>query len=282
MVRKAAVLGAGVMGAQIAAHLANAEIPVVLFDLPAKEGNPNGIVLKALRALSTLEPSPLATAERIDYIDIANYAQHLDQLGACDLIIEAIAEKAEFKADLYRKIAPFILPNAIIASNTSGLSIKLLSQGFPEATRERFCGMHFFNPPRYMPLVELISSGCTSPVLLDQLECWLVSRLGKSVVRALDTPNFVANRVGLFSMLAAMHHAERFGLGFDVVDMLTGPVIGRPKSATYRTADVIGLDTLTDVIATMRSAFDGDPVSYTHLDVYKRQDSGQLREAPGG
>ena len=258
IVRKAAVLGAGVMGAQIAAHLANAEIPVVLFDLPAKVGDPNGIVMRARDTLSRLEPSPLATAERIDYIDIANYAQHLDRLRECDLVIEAIAEKAELKADLYRRIAPFILPNAIVASNTSGISIKLLSGSFPEAMRERFCGMHFFNPPRYMPLVELISSGRTSPALLDELESWLVSRLGKSVVRALDTPNFVANRVGLFSMLAAMRYTERFELGFDVVDMLTGPLIGRPKSATYRAADMVGLDTLTNVIATMRRACDGN------------------------
>lgn len=252
-VRKAAVLGAGVMGAQIAAHLANAEIPVLLFDLPAKEGDPNGIVMKALDAIRTLEPSPLATAERIDCIDIANYGQHLDQLRTCDLIIEAIPEKAELKADLYRMIAPYLAPNVIVASNTSGLSINRLSAGLPEILRERFCGMHFFNPPRYMPLVELISSGCTSPALLDRLESWLVSRLGKSVVCALDTPNFIANRVGLFSMLAAMHHAERFELRFDVVDTLTGPLIGRPKSATYRTADVVGLDTMTEVIMTMRS-----------------------------
>ncbi|MBL0208563.1 MAG: 3-hydroxyacyl-CoA dehydrogenase/enoyl-CoA hydratase family protein [Propionivibrio sp.] len=258
IVRKVAVLGAGVMGTQIAAHLANAEIPVVLFDLPAKEGDPNGLVKAALATISRLEPSPIATVDRTDYIDIANYAQHLDQLRSCDLVIEAITEKAACKADLYRAVAPFISSQAVVASNTSGLSIALLAEGLPDALRERFCGMHFFNPPRYMPLVELISSGRTSPALLDELESWLVSRLGKSVVRALDTPNFVANRVGLFSMLAAMHHAERFGLGFDVVDMLTGPLIGRPKSASFRTADVVGLDTLTNVIAAMRSAFDRD------------------------
>jgi len=253
IVRKVAVLGAGVMGTQIAAHLANAEIPVVLFDLPAKEGDPNGLAKAALASIGRLEPSPLATADRTDYIDIGNYAQDLGQLRSCDLVIEAITEKAACKADLYRAVAPFISPQAIVASNTSGLSITNLAEGLPDALRERFCGMHFFNPPHYMPLVELIACEYTSPALLDQLECWLVSRLGKSVVRALDTPNFIANRVGLFSMLAAMHHAERFGLGFDVVDSLTGALIGRPKSATYRTADVVGLDTLTNVIMTMRN-----------------------------
>ena len=259
IVRKAAVLGAGVMGAQIAAHLANAEVPVVLFDLPAKEGDPSGIVRKAIDALRKLEPSPLATKDRVTYIDAANYSQHLDQLQDCDLIIEAIAEKMEWKDDLYRQIAPFIAPTAIIASNTSGLSINRLSQGLPEALRSRFCGIHFFNPPRYMHLVELVATRSTDPSLLDNLESWLVSRLGKGIVRALDTPNFVANRVGVFSMLAVMHHTQRLGLGFDVVDSLTGPIIGRPKSATYRTADVVGLDTLAHVIKTMQDTLPEDP-----------------------
>jgi 3-hydroxyacyl-CoA dehydrogenase len=259
IVRKAAVLGAGVMGAQIAAHLANAEVPVVLFDLPAKEGDPNGIVRKAIDALKKLEPSPLATKDRVAYIDAANYSQHLDQLKDCDLIIEAIAEKTEWKDDLYRKISPFISPDAIVASNTSGLSINRLSEGLPEALRSRFCGIHFFNPPRYMHLVELIATRTTDPALLDNLESWLVSRLGKGVVRALDTPNFVANRVGVFSILAVMHHTQRLGLGFDVVDSLTGPIIGRPKSATYRTADVVGLDTLAHVIKTMQDTLPDDP-----------------------
>jgi 3-hydroxyacyl-CoA dehydrogenase len=259
IVRKAAVLGAGVMGAQIAAHLANAEVPVVLFDLPAKDGDPNGIVKKAIDALKKLEPSPLATKDRVTYIDAANYDQHLEQLKDCDLIIEAIAEKMEWKDDLYRKIAPFISPNAIIASNTSGLSINRLSEGLPEALRSQFCGIHFFNPPRYMHLVELIATKTTAPALLDNLESWLVSRLGKGIVRALDTPNFVANRVGVFSILAVMHHTQQFGLGFDLVDSLTGPIIGRPKSATYRTADVVGLDTMAHVIKTMQDTLPNDP-----------------------
>ncbi len=259
IVRKAAVLGAGVMGAQIAAHLANAEVPVVLFDLAVKEGDPNGGVTKALDGLKKLEPSPLATKDRIAYIDVANYEQHLDQLKDCDLIIEAIAEKMAWKDDLYRKIASFIAPNAIIASNTSGLSINRLSEGLPEALRARFCGIHFFNPPRYMHLVELIATRTSAPELLDKLESWLVSRLGKGVVRALDTPNFVANRIGVFSILAVMHHTQQFGLGFDVVDALTGPIVGRPKSATYRTADVVGLDTMGHVIKTMQDTLVDDP-----------------------
>jgi len=247
------------MGAQIAAHLANAEVPVVLFDLPAATGDASGIVRKAIDGLGKLEPSPLASKDRVAYIDVANYGQDLEQLRDCDLIIEAIAERMEWKNDLYRQIAPFIAPTAIIASNTSGLSINRLAEGLPEALRPRFCGIHFFNPPRYMHLVELIATQGPAPELLDNLESWLVSRLGKGIVRALDTPNFVANRVGVFSILAVMHHTQRLGLGFDVVDSLTGPIIGRPKSATYRTADVVGLDTLAHVIKTMQDTLPADP-----------------------
>jgi 3-hydroxyacyl-CoA dehydrogenase len=259
LVRKVAVLGAGVMGAQIAAHLANASVPVVLFDLAAKDGDPNSIAQKAIENLKKLEPSPLATKDRADYIDAANYDQHLALLANCDLVIEAISERMDWKKALYEKVAPHIGAQTIFASNTSGLSINALADACPASLRPRFCGIHFFNPPRYMHLVELIAQKDTAPALLDQLETFLVTTLGKGVVRAKDTPNFVANRVGVFSMLATMVHTERFGLGFDVVDALTGPVIGRAKSATYRTADVVGLDTLAHVIRTMDEALPADP-----------------------
>jgi len=259
IVRKAAVLGAGVMGAQIAAHLANANVPVVLFDLPAKEGDKNGIVGKALDGLKKLDPAPLANKGKLKFIDAANYEEHLSLLAGCDLVIEAIAERMDWKNDLYAKIAPHLAANAVIASNTSGLSINTLAEGLPEAVRPRFCGIHFFNPPRYMHLVEIIGTRSTDAGTLDALETWLTSRLGKGVIRALDTPNFVANRIGVFSILAVMHHTAAFGLGFDEVDALTGPRIGRPKSATYRTADVVGLDTLAHVVNTMQSTLPNDP-----------------------
>ncbi|RTL58098.1 MAG: 3-hydroxyacyl-CoA dehydrogenase/enoyl-CoA hydratase family protein [Rhodocyclaceae bacterium] len=259
IVRKAAVLGAGVMGAQIAAHLANADVPVVLFDLAAKEGDPNAIVRKAIDGLKKQSPAPLMSKDRAQYIDAANYDQHLPLLGECDLVIEAIAEKMEWKEDLYRKIAPHLKPGAIVASNTSGLSINHLAQHLPAALRPDFCGVHFFNPPRYMSLVEIIATTDSDGAMLDRLETWLTTRLGKGVVRAKDTPNFVANRVGVFSMLAVMFHTTRLGLGCDEVDALTGPKIGRPKSATFRTADVVGLDTLDHVVKTMRDTLPGDP-----------------------
>ena len=259
IVRRAAVLGAGVMGAQIAAHLVNANVEALLFELPAKEGDPNGNVLKAIDNLKKLEPSPLAVARKAALIQPANYDQHLDLLKECDVVIEAISERMDWKSELYRKVAPHLGEHAIFASNTSGLSINTLAQAFPENLRHRFCGVHFFNPPRYMHLVELIPCRNTDPALLDDLEKFLVTTLGKGVIRAKDTPNFIANRVGVFSLLATIHHAQQFGLGFDVVDALTGPSIGRPKSATFRTADVVGLDTFAHVVKTMADTLPDDP-----------------------
>ena len=251
-VRKAAVLGAGVMGAQIAAHLANVRVPVVLFDLPAKDGAKNGIVTKAVEGLKKLKPAPLGINDDAALIVQANYEEHLEQLRDCDLVIEAIAERMDWKLDLYTKIAPFVAPHAIVASNTSGLSITRLGAVLPEAIQPRFCGIHFFNPPRYMALVELIPTPATQPDILDQLEAFVTTALGKSVVRAKDTPNFIANRVGVAGMLAVMKEAELFGLSYDVVDDLTGKKLGRASSGTFRTADVVGLDTLAHVIRTLQ------------------------------
>ncbi|MDP2255968.1 MAG: 3-hydroxyacyl-CoA dehydrogenase/enoyl-CoA hydratase family protein, partial [Polaromonas sp.] len=251
-VKKVAVLGAGVMGAQIAAHLVNCKVPVVLFDLPAKEGPKNGIVAKAIEGLKKLKPAPLGVPEDAALIQQANYEEHMGLLKECDLIIEAIAERMDWKSDLYHKIAPFIAEGAIVASNTSGLSITTLSEALPESIKPRFCGIHFFNPPRYMTLVELINTPTTEPKVLDNLEAFVTSALGKGVIRAHDTPNFIANRVGIAGMLATMKEAEAFGLSYDVVDDLTGKKLGRASSGTFRTADVVGLDTMAHVIKTLQ------------------------------
>jgi 3-hydroxyacyl-CoA dehydrogenase len=258
-VRKVAVLGAGVMGAQIAAHLANADIPVVLFDLPARDGDANSLVAKAIAGLGKQEPAPLGVKDRAASIDAANYGADLARLTDCDLVIEAIAERVDWKRDLYEKIAPHLAPHAILATNTSGLSLAELSAAVPAAVRPRFCGIHFFNPPRYMYLVEVIAAPETDAALVDALEAFLTTTLGKGVIRARDTPNFIANRIGIFSMLATMKHTDAFGLSFDVVDALTGPAIGRAKSATFRTADVVGLDTMTHVVKTMFDTLPDDP-----------------------
>ena len=280
-VKKVAVLGAGVMGAQIAAHLVNCKIPVVLFDLPAKEGPKNAIVTRAIDGLKKLKPAPLGVAQDAALIGQANYEEHLEQLRDCDLIIEAIAERMDWKTDLYHKIAPFISAHAIVASNTSGLSITQLSEALPDAIKPRFCGIHFFNPPRYMHLVELINTPTTTPEVLDQLEAFATSGLGKGVVRAHDTPNFVANRVGIAGMLSTMHEADNFGLTYDVVDDLTGKKLGRASSGTFRTADVVGLDTMAHVIKTLQDNLDAssDPFygSYgTPAVVKKLLELGQL------
>lgn len=252
-----AVLGSGVMGAQIAAHFSNLGIKVILFDL----GPENTLVLNAIKALKSMKPSPVVLPYAADQIVPANYETDLQKLNDCDLVIEAIAERLIWKHHLYEKIQPHLNSDAILVSNTSGLQIEQLSETLEPSLKKRFCGAHFFNPPRYMSLVELIQHQQTSPEVLDRLEFFLVHTLGKNVVRAHDTPNFIANRVGVFSMLATMVHAESFGLGIEVVDALTGPLIQRAKSATFRTADVVGLDTFSHVVQTMTDQLGTDPWS---------------------
>lgn len=269
-IKKVAVLGAGVMGAQIAAHLVNLKVNVVLFDLakPTPDGaSKNGIAQQAVEGLKKLKPAPLAWANDAALITLANYEENLESLQDCDLIIEAIAERMDWKIALYEKISPFVAPHALVASNTSGLSITQLSQALPEALKPRFCGVHFFNPPRYMTLVELINTPTTAPDVLDDLETFMTRTLGKGVIRAHDTPNFIANRVGIAGMLATMHEAQALGLGYDLVDDLTGKKLGRASSGTFRTADVVGLDTMVHVIKTLQDHLGPDktPDSFSNL-----------------
>lgn len=285
-VKKVAVLGAGVMGAQIAAHLVNVKVPVILFDLPAKEGPKSGIAEKAIANLKKLKPAPLGVASDAELIQPANYEEHMKLLKGCDLVIEAIAERMDWKTELYHKIAPFVAKHAIVASNTSGLSITQLGEALPEALRPRFCGIHFFNPPRYMQLVELIATPATDAQVVDQLEAFVTSTLGKGVVRAKDTPNFIANRIGIAGMLGTMKDVENYGLGYDVVDDLTGKKLGRASSGTFRTADVVGLDTMAHVIKTLQDNLSADtdpfyPSYATPPVLQKLLDLGQLGQKSG-
>ena len=266
IIKKVAILGAGVMGAQIAAQCINVGLPVILFDLPSKSDdgktvNKDAIALKAIENLKKLKPAPLALAVDANLIIAANYEDDLALLADCDLIIEAIAERLDWKHALYEKVGPHIPAHALFATNTSGLPIGELAKGFSGDLKQRFCGVHFFNPPRYMHLLELIPASDTDPAVLDALETFMTSTMGKGVVRAKDTPNFIGNRVGVFSILAVFAEAQKYGLGFDEVDAITGSKLGRAKSATFRTSDVVGLDTMAHVINTMEVALQDDSFS---------------------
>ena len=258
-VKHAAVLGAGVMGAQIAAHLVNSGIDTFLYDLPSDDKNQNLIVDKALANLAKLKPTPLAYKGQQGKIHRCNYEADLESLNQCDLVIEAVVERVDIKQSLYKKIAGHINDKAVLVTNTSGISINQLSEFLPEKLQSRFCGVHFFNPPRYMHLLELIPSDKSDKELLNQLETFFVRYVGKGVVRAKDTPNFIANRIGVFSLMATVYYADKYDIPFDSVDALTGTLIGRPKSATFRTMDVVGLDTMVHVVNTMKESLKDDP-----------------------
>ncbi len=258
-IKKIAVLGAGVMGAQIAAQCVNAGFETYLFDLAGKTQDPLQPVLQAIAKLKQLKPSPLGHSQLADCIHACVYEEHLPILQGCDLVIEAIAERLDWKVALYQKIAPYLQAQAILVSNTSGLPMQQLAEVLPAALQARFLGAHFFNPPRYMHLLELIATSKTDASLLDEMETWFTRYLGKGVIRAKDTPNFIANRIGVFALLTSMHWAQKLGLGLDEVDALTGSLIGRAKSATFRTMDVVGLDTLAHVVATMQQQLTSDP-----------------------
>lgn len=256
---KTVVLGAGVMGSQIAGLLVDAGLQVTLLDLAAEGSDPNSGLRQAIARLKKLKPAPLMLPELADAIVIGNYEQDLEKLQDADLVIEAIAERMDLKEQLYKKIAPHLNEHAVLVSNTSGLSINDLAESLPAKLRERFCGVHFFNPPRYMKLVEIIPSQYTDPALLDSLESFLVMQLGKGAVRAKDEPNFIANRFGVMSMCHILCLAQELNLGFDAIDAVTGVLIGHPKSATGRTIDVVGIDVLLHVIHTMHEGLKDDP-----------------------
>ncbi|HIP81491.1 MAG TPA: 3-hydroxyacyl-CoA dehydrogenase/enoyl-CoA hydratase family protein [Leucothrix mucor] len=258
-IKQVAILGAGVMGAQVAAHFANAGIPALLFDLPVDGNDASATARASIKALAKQKPEPLAIAHLQTLLTPCNYDDDLAKLGGCDLVIEAIAERPEWKIELYEKIIPHLNENTILATNTSGISIGLLAKDVPESYKDKFLGIHFFNPPRYMPLVEIIAHEGTRSDVMDDMETFLTSTLGKGIVRANDTVNFVANRIGVFSILVTLYHAERLGLNFETVDELTGAKLGRPKSATLRTADIVGLDTLRHVIQGVVDNLKGDP-----------------------
>ena len=254
-VKTAAVLGAGTMGAQLAACFANTGIKTYLFDID------KSLATTAIKNLAKIKPEPIHTKKCLDLITPVDY-ETLEVLNECDLVIEAIAENITLKIDLLNKISPYIKNTSWLGSNTSGLSINEIAKYLPNTVQERFLGMHFFNPPRYLPLLELIPSELTTTELTGLIN-FFSSNLGKEVVLAPDSPNFIANRVGLFSLLLTTRNAIKFDIPLEVADILTGTLIGRPKSATFRTADVVGLDILKNAAATSKSVIH-DPWNELH------------------
>jgi 3-hydroxyacyl-CoA dehydrogenase len=252
-IEKAVVLGAGTMGARIAAHFANAGLPVLLLDMApagAAPGSPerNKIVLAGLEAAKKAKPAAFFTAALAEKVAIGNFEDDLQRVAEADWIIEVVAENLEIKRKLLERVAAFRKPGAMVTTNTSGLPVHLIAQGMSEEFQEHWCGTHFFNPPRYLKLVELIPGPKTSSEVLDTLREFCDRRLGKGVVEAKDTPNFIANRIGTFSMLNALRLMGELDMKVEEVDACTGPAVGWPKSATFRTADLVGLDVLTHVV----------------------------------
>jgi 3-hydroxyacyl-CoA dehydrogenase len=250
-IRRAAVLGSGVMGAAIAAHLANVGIETILLDLaPESEQDPrqrNHLAGSAKEKLVKQKPSPIYSREVLDRIQIGNLQDDLHRISHVDWVVEAVVENLEIKQALLAKVEQQWQPGTIVSSNTSGISIQQMIEGCSAAFQQHFLGTHFFNPPRYMKLLELIPTEHTKPEIIAYMHQFCEEQLGKGVVIAKDTPNFIANRIGTYGMLVTLAEMENKGISVSDVDLLTGPIIGRPKSATFRTLDLVGLDTFIHV-----------------------------------
>ncbi|HIB04121.1 MAG TPA: 3-hydroxyacyl-CoA dehydrogenase/enoyl-CoA hydratase family protein [Candidatus Marinimicrobia bacterium] len=241
---KVAVLGAGVMGAQIAGHLSNAGIPSYLFDVNEE------LAIKGKETLTSLKPAPLYKPKNADLVTPCTYDNDLEKIAEVDWVLEAVVERLDIKESVYQSLLPHLKESAILTSNTSGIPLNDLTKSLPVEVRQRFMITHFFNPPRYMQLLELVRGNETSDETYNTMVDFGESVLGKGIVHAKDTPNFIGNRIGIYGMMVAVNLAIEQGLTVEEVDKLTGPISGRPKSATFRTADVVGLDTLVNVSLT--------------------------------
>ena len=277
-VKKAAVLGAGTMGAQIAAHLASAGIPTLLLDIVPRDETPapeagavarpsgrapesdrNRIARAGFEAAKKSKPAAFFTADLAALVSVGNFEDDLAKLKDCDLIIEAVVENLAIKRQLYEKVEQHRRPGAVIASNTSGIPLRQLAEGRSEDFRAHFLGMHFFNPPRYMHLVELIRTEWTRPEVSCSMFGFLDERLGKGVVIARDRPNFIANRIGTFGALVTIRAMLDDGYSIEEVDKINGPAAGRPKTATFRTFDLVGLDVFAHVVRNLHENLPDDP-----------------------
>ena len=243
-IKHAAVLGAGVMGAQLSGLFANKGIKTSLFDISIE------LATSGKNRLKTLKPAPLENPENIDLITPCCYDSDIEKIAQADWILEAVAENLDIKLKVYDMLLPYLKDSAILTTNTSGITLKELSQNFSTELKTRFMVTHFFNPPRYMQLLELVKSDDTSPKTYNIISEYGKDVLDKGIVPAKDTPNFIGNRVGVFGLMSTINIAMKMGMNIETVDALTGAICGRPKSATFRTADVIGLDVLKNVAMT--------------------------------
>ena len=261
-IKKVGVLGSGVMGSRIACHFAGIGLQVLLLDIAPRELNDaekaknlspdhplvkNRIVNEALAAAVKSNPSPVYTKDVIKRISTGNFTDNMKDISGCDWIIEVVVERLDIKQSVFTEVEKYRKPGTLITSNTSGIPIYMMAEGRSDDFKKHFCGTHFFNPPRYLRLLEIIPTPHTDPEVIDFLMEYGSLQLGKTTVLCKDTPAFIANRVGVFGMMAIMNAMEKLQLNVDEIDALTGPVIGRPKSATFRTADVVGIDTLVKV-----------------------------------
>jgi 3-hydroxyacyl-CoA dehydrogenase len=256
--RSAAVLGAGVMGAQIAAHLANTGLAVELLDIAAPPGTGNQNVEALFARAAQLKPPPFFTADVAQRIRLGNFDDHWERVGEVDWVVEAVVENLAIKRSVLERLDGRVRGDAVVSTNTSGLPIHSLTAGRSASLRRRFLGTHFFNPPRYMKLLELVPTPDTDPAVVQRVAWFASLHLGKGVVVAKDTPNFIANRIGVHAILQAIRRMTEGGYSFEELDALTGPLIGRPKSATLRTCDVVGLDTLAHVAKNLHGAVPED------------------------
>jgi 3-hydroxyacyl-CoA dehydrogenase len=263
IIKKVAVLGSGVMGSRIACHFANIGIEVLLLDIVPKDAaadkkSRNKIVNDALDFALKSNPSPIYRKAYAKRVTTGNFDDDMKDISSCDWIIEVVIERLDIKKQVFEKVEKFRKPGTLITSNTSGIPIHLMNEGRSEDFQKHFCGTHFFNPPRYLRLLEIIPTAKTSPEVVDFLMHYGELFLGKTTVLCKDTPAFIANRIGVFGIMSLFHLVEKMGLTVDEVDKLTGPVLGRPKSATFRTCDVVGLDTLVHVANGVASSCPND------------------------
>ena len=253
-IKKVAVLGSGVMGSRIACHFAGVGLQVLLLDIQpkdlpadAKKADKNKIVNDALAAAIKSNPSPVYTKDVVKKITTGNFTDNMKDIATYDWVIEVVVERLDIKQSIFTEVEKYRKPGTLITSNTSGIPIHLMAEGRSDDFKKHFCGTHFFNPPRYLRLLEIIPTPHTEQAVVDFLMHYGDLVLGKTTVLCKDTPAFIANRVGVFGMMAIMNTMEKLQLSIDEIDALTGPIIGRPKSATFRTADVVGIDTLVKV-----------------------------------